>query len=162
MTFKPSDIDRVNADFYDSSESFDKIPFEDILPGLIKKYGKGQDVLEIGSATGVLAEWLTQLGYNVTCLEPARKPAAKAIAKGLSVQTVTIQNFQTHDQFDMVVAISSLIHVPRAELPEQIKKIARFLRPQGLFFASFIEGNREGLEDPTHKGKSRFFLDGQK
>lgn len=157
MTFKPSDIDRVNNDFYDNAESFDKIPFDDILPGLIKKYGKGRDVLEIGSATGVLAEWLVKLGYRVLCLEPARKPAAQATAKGLSVQTVTIQNFQTQEQFDMIVAISSLIHVSKTELPEQIQKIAHFLRPQGLFFVSFIEGNSEGLEDPTNKGKSRFF-----
>ncbi|MBS0615817.1 MAG: class I SAM-dependent methyltransferase [Verrucomicrobia bacterium] len=152
------DIDRLNSEFYNAAgSSFDKIPFEDILPGLIKKYGKGHEVLEIGSATGALAAWLEELGYSVTCLEPALKPAALAKAKGLRVQTLRIQDFETADTFDMVLAISSLIHVPKKELPAQIKKIARFLRPKGIFIASFIEGSDESLEDPTHKGKMRFF-----
>lgn len=151
-------IDETNCAFYNSSgDSFDKIPFESILPDLFLKYGTGLEILEIGSGAGALALWLTNHGYDVTCLEPAQELAARAVAKGLRVRPVTIQNFQEGLQYDMIVAISSLIHVPRKELPAQIEKIANLLKPGGLFFVSFIEGECDGFEDPTMTGKLRYF-----
>lgn len=151
-------IDQINSDFYDSfGDEFYKIPFEEILLDWIRKYGPGGDALDIGCATGALATWLICEDYKVTCLEPARRPAAITAAKGIPVQAVSIQNFQTDQKFDVIFAMSSLIHVPQSELPAQIKKIASFLKPKGIFFISMIEGETEGLEDPTMKGKSRYF-----
>ncbi|MBS0621173.1 MAG: class I SAM-dependent methyltransferase [Verrucomicrobia bacterium] len=153
-----SDIDKANREFYNCfGDSLEKIPFEEILPGLLQKYGAGKEVLEIGSGPGVLAAWLTQLGCQVTCLEPAEKPAAKAVERGLHVLPVTIQAYQPDTLYDSVIAISSLIHVPKRELPAQVEKIANVLKPSGLFFVTFIEGDQEGLEDPTETGKFRHF-----
>jgi 2-polyprenyl-3-methyl-5-hydroxy-6-metoxy-1,4-benzoquinol methylase len=70
---------------------------------------------------------------------------------------MTIQEFTTTLKYDCILAISSLIHVPKEELPRQIEKIASLLKSQGVFFASFIEGEGEGLEDPTMSGKLRYF-----
>ena len=151
-------IERVNNEFYNGSGGFfDKIPFDPILPPILLKYGVGKDVLEIGSGGGALASWLVNQGYNVICIEPAENLAKQAMKKGLKVYTTTIQDFETDHQYDNIVAISSLIHVPKADLPLQIKKICRLLKPQGLLFVSFIEGNDEGLEDPTKVGRLRYF-----
>jgi 2-polyprenyl-3-methyl-5-hydroxy-6-metoxy-1,4-benzoquinol methylase len=151
-------IDEINRDFYDSSGSFfNAIPFSPILPELFLKYGKGGAILEVGSGPGGLAVWLEDKGYEVTCLEPAKKLAEAAAEKGLTVYPFTIQEFETDLQYDCVIAISSLIHVPKEELPNQIKKIAGFLKPGGILFVSFIEGDSEGLEDPTNVGKLRYF-----
>ncbi len=151
-------IDEINRDFYDNSGSFfNAIPFSPILPELLVKYGKGDTILEVGSGPGGLAVWLEEKGYSVTCLEPSKKLSEAAAEKGLEVYPLTIQEFQTDRQYDCVVAISSLIHVPKEELPGQIKKIAGLLKPQGIFFVSFIEGDSEDLEDPTNVGKLRYF-----
>lgn len=151
-------IDEVNQDFYDNSGNcFDAIPFHSILPELFLKHGKGHTVLEIGSGPGALAIWLTKKGYEVTCLEPAKKLAKMASEKGLVVHPLTIQQFQSDLQYDCIVAISSLIHIPKKDLPDQIRKIAAFLKPEGIFFVSFIEGDDEGFEDPTKHGKMRYF-----
>lgn len=152
------DIDTINRDFYDSSgETFNAVPFDTLLPGLLEKYGKGDQILEIGAGPGALALWLRDKGYEVTCLEPSTILAEIARKKGLQVHPLTIQDFKTDLQYDCIVAISSLIHVPRKELPAQIDKIAHFLKPRGIFFVSFIEGEGEGFEDPTQAGKLRFF-----
>ena len=152
------DVDKINCDFYNNfADSFDKIPFESTLPGLLLKYGIGHKVLEIGSGAGALALWLTEHGYEVTCLEPAQELAAKAALKGVQVQAITIQNFHETHCYDMIVAISSLIHVPKIDLPSQIEKIANLLGPEGIFLVSFIEGDSEGLEDPTMLGMERYF-----
>lgn len=60
-------------------------------------------------------------------------------------------------KFDYVLAISSLIHIPRVEMPLQMRKISKLLEKEGLAFVSFIEGVGEGYEDPTNKGKMRYF-----
>lgn len=152
------DIDKANSDFYNQSgNSFNTIPFEPVLPELLLKYSIGHQLLEIGSGPGALAVWLKDLGYQVTCLEPAKKLAEMAVKKGLDVHPLTIQEFETDLQYDCIVAISSLIHVPKKQLPIQIKKIANLLKPRGIFFVSFIEGEDEGFEDPTKSGKSRYF-----
>lgn len=151
-------LDKINSDFYNQSgHSFDAIPFEAILPKLLQKYNIGHELLEIGSGPGALAVWLKGLGYQVTCLEPAEKLAEEAFKKGLEVYPLKIQDFETDLQFDCIIAISSLIHIPKVELPAQIEKIAKLLKAKGLFFVSFIEGEGEGLEDPTRTGKQRYF-----
>ncbi len=155
---KEEDIDGINRDFYNlSGDSFDKIPFDPILLNLFHQYKIAGRILEIGSGAGALASHLTQKGCEVMCVEPAQELALKASAKGLKVYPVTIQNFKEEEQYDNVIAMSSLIHVPKAELPLQIKKIVSLLKPNGLFFVSFIEGEGEGLEDPTQMQKLRFF-----
>lgn len=156
--FITQNIDQINREFYDNSgNSFNTIPFDTILPGLLLKYSKGHKFLEIGSGPGALGIWLKDKGYEVTCLEPAKKLAEMAIKKGLDVHPLLIQEFAADLQYDCIVAISSLIHVPKEDLPAQIKKIASLLKPQGIFFVSFIEGEGEGFEDPTKLGKLRYF-----
>jgi 2-polyprenyl-3-methyl-5-hydroxy-6-metoxy-1,4-benzoquinol methylase len=152
------DIDKINSDFYNQSgTSFNTIPFDPILTQLLQKYNLGHQLLEIGSGPGSLALWLKGLGYLITCLEPAKKLAEMAIKKGLEVHELTIQEFESDFQYDSILAISSLIHVPKKELPAQIQKIANLLKTEGMFFVSFIEGEDEGLEDPTMSGKLRYF-----
>lgn len=151
-------VTRVNNAFYnESGTSFDKIPFESLLPQLLLKYALGKEILEIGSGAGALASWLVEQGYNISCVEPAQELAKQAEEKGLKVYSTTIQQFQTDQQYDNIIAISSLIHVPKVDLPQQIQKIFHLLKPNGVFFVSFIEGENEGFEDPTQIGKLRYF-----
>lgn len=154
----PKSIDDINRNFYNTSgDSFDKIPFEPILTDLLLKYTVGNEILEIGSGAGALASWLTEQGCTVACVEPAQELAEKVKAKGLEVYPITIQNFYSDRRYDAIIAISSLIHVSKADFPIQIQKIAKLLKSNGLFFVSLIEGENEGLEDPTGVGKLRYF-----
>lgn len=150
-------INDINNEFYNKSGSrFDKIAFVEILPNLLLKYCAGKEILEIGSGTGALAFWLLKHGYQVSCIEPAQVFAKMTAEKGLRVYSTTIQDFHNDCQYDNVIAISSLIHVPKANLPSQIQKISHLLKPHGIFIVSLIEGDGEGFEDATHEGKLRY------
>jgi 2-polyprenyl-3-methyl-5-hydroxy-6-metoxy-1,4-benzoquinol methylase len=152
-------IDLMNSEFYNEySEFFDKIPFEDSLILLILKYLPNPgSILEIGAGAGALAAWMVNQGYEVACLEPAEKPAEKARLKGLNVITKRFQDYSSSSTFDGIIAISSLIHIPRSEMPLQIEKLSQLIKHEGTIILSFIEGQDEGYEDPTGKGKMRFF-----
>ncbi len=153
-------IDLMNNEFYNTyADSFDKIPFDEALIPLILKHLPVSrcDILEIGSGAGALASWMSKLGHNVICIEPAEKPAKKATEKGLDVRLMRFQDFSIIQKFDGLFAISSLIHIPRSDTPLQIQKMSQLLKREGVAFVSFIEGDCEGYEDPTGKGKNRFF-----
>ncbi len=155
-----SNFDEINNHFYNTfSDTFDRIPFADILPELFSKYmSKSENhILEIGSGAGALALWMEEHGHRVICIEPAKVAAEKARERGLEVLQMRLQDYSTSLKFDAIVAISSLIHIPRGEVADQIIKIAQMLKPNGLFIFSLIEGVDEGCEDPTGKGKERFF-----
>lgn len=152
--------DLLNSEFYNAyCDEFDKIPFEEILRPIIFNYFSKTNgkILEIGSGPGALAVWMTKLGCKVTCLEPAEKQAEKARLRGLDVRITKLQDYSTDRIFDGIVAISSLIHISRAEMPLQIKRLSQMIKFGGIFIASFMEGNSEEYEDPTGKGKKRFF-----
>lgn len=152
--------DLINKEFYNLyADHFDKIPFEDVLTKLVLKYvtkPKSQ-ILEIGSGAAALALWMTHLGHHVLCVEPAEKPAEIAKKKGLQVCISRFQDFQIDRKFEYIFAISSLIHIPKLEIPSQIKKISELIKNEGVAFISFIEGINESYEDPTGKGKMRYF-----
>ena len=154
------DIDAINAEFYHhSGDKFETFPhpFEILLPQLLEKYLKGHTILDIGSGPGALAVWLRDKGYEVICVEPSKRLAKRASQKGFKVYPLTFQKFETEEKFDCVVAISSLIHIPKRDLPTQLSKISKLLNPQGLFYVSFLEGEDEGFADPSKEGKVRFF-----
>lgn len=153
-------LDSINNEFYNAyAEFFDKIPFENILTELVLKYvpKPNSQVLEIGSGAGALALWMSNLGHKITCLEPAKNAAEIARKKGLDVRVTRFQDFYTDQKYDIILAISSLIHIPQLEIAPQIKKISELLCRDGVAFISFLEGEGEGYEDPTGKGKERFF-----
>lgn len=153
------DSDNYNNDFYNSyADEFDKIPFGETLTEIIPKYLRVPNhILEIGSGAGALAKWLTDKGHTVICLEPAAKAAARAQNKGLEVVITRFQDYMTNERFDAIIAISSLIHIPREDIPNQLQQIHKMLTSGGVAIITFLIGDHEGPEDPTQKGKLRFF-----
>lgn len=151
-------IDALNSDYYNNSKSaFDRIPCSRLLLPLLLSYKISGKVLEIGSGPGALALWLKEQGCDVTCIEPALEFAKIVASRSLKVFNCTLQEFDENETYDHVVAISSLIHIPKKELPLQIEKIASKLQKGGLFFVTFMKGENEAYEDPTSQGRLRFF-----
>ena len=87
----------------------------------------------------------------------AKKAAEKAKEKGLEVLETRFQDFHSNEKFDFIIAISSLIHIPRNDIPNQLNRISSFLKKEGLAFITFLEGTEEGYDDPTQIGNQRFF-----
>ena len=57
------------------------------------------------------------------------------------------------DMFDGIWACASILHLPKPELSETIKKIAVALKPGGVLYTSFKYGTFEGMRN------GRYFTD---
>lgn len=139
---------------------YERMPFAEILPPLIEKYKPqmpGFHALDIGSGPGALAQWLSQKGFSVLCLDPSEEMIKRCQEKGLRTFLGTIQEFTTNEKFDCICAISSLIHIKKDEIKEQLRKIAFLLNPQGLVFLSVLKGEGDSWADPEQVGIERFF-----
>ncbi|WP_112273082.1 class I SAM-dependent methyltransferase [Lentzea terrae] len=118
----------------------------------------GAKVLELGCGAGVpvtrkLAERHDVLGVD---LSQQQIDLARTNVRGARFEKadMTALDFPDHT-FDGIAAFYSILHVPRAEQPELIAKIARWLKPGGLFLASLGTGTPDVTE--TWLGVEMFF-----
>ncbi len=114
----------------------------------------GGAVLDAGCGSGRDALAFHRAGYEVTAFD-----GSAVLAKLASEQTrlpvlhMTFAEVDWSARFDGTWACASLLHVPRADLPNILHRLARSLRPGGVLFASFKLGTQE------RQAKGRYFND---
>jgi cyclopropane fatty-acyl-phospholipid synthase-like methyltransferase len=119
------------------------------LDELARGLPKDGTVLDLGCGAGVpVTRWLAQrfstTGVDVSArqLELARRHVPEAtLIKG----SMTEVEFAPQT-FDAVVAFYSIIHVPRTEQPALLRRIYTWLKPGGLFLATWAVNAWEGEE----------------
>lgn len=120
----------------------------------------GADVVDLGCGAGVpctaaLAQRHSVLGVDLSAAQLAlaaqRVPRARFVRQDLATLDLPA------DSVDAVTAFYSLIHVPRAGHATLLGRIARWLRPGGLFLATFSAGGEsDGVQD-DFQGVPMFF-----
>jgi SAM-dependent methyltransferase len=125
----------------------------DLLPS-------GAEVLELGCGAGVpvtqaLAEHCRVTGVDISAEQIAL--AERHVPDATFIRAdITTLGFPA-GSFDAVVAFYTLIHVPRAEHAALLARIAGWLRPRGLLFATMgAHDSPDGVE-PDWLGAPMFF-----
>lgn len=154
------EINQLNNRCYDAKADYwDRFPFPEFLPKEILQNHhpiSGMNALDIGSGTGLLAEWLCKNGFSVLCLDPSSEMVGRCREKGLTTIQTTLQTFSCDQKFGLITAVLSLIHLPKQEILAQLKRISDWLNPDGLFVLALIEGEGEGVAE-THSDYPRYF-----
>jgi cyclopropane fatty-acyl-phospholipid synthase-like methyltransferase len=110
----------------------------------------GAKVLELGCGAGVpstrqLAERHDVLGVD---LSRQQLDLARANVPGARFEKADMTALDLPEgEFDGIAAFYSILHVPRADQPALIAKIARWLKPGGLFLASLGVGTPDVTEN---------------
>jgi SAM-dependent methyltransferase len=163
-----TDPKRVVRDGYDAisdrytawSAEHDWAPRREHVKRLVELLPSGAHVLELGCGAGIpatveLARHFDVTGVDISAAQLGRArenvPAARFVHGDIASVDLP------EGQFDAVAAFYSLTHVPREEQPAVLARVARWLRPGGLFVASLgAHGNEATYERDWH-GATMFF-----
>lgn len=144
-------IARYDADaepFFAATVDIDMSP---LYAPFLAKLAPGAAILDAGCGSGRDARAFREQGYAVTAIEPS-PPLARlaAMYTGLLVEVKHFQAIDCCERFDGIWACASLLHVPLAELPAVLQRLARALRPAGVLYVSFKYGAGERDSDGRH------------
>lgn len=105
---------------------------------------KAAAVLDGGCGSGRDALAFATAGHQVTAFDGSDEMVRLAREHtGLPVLRMTFDEVAWDAAFDGIWTCASLLHVPRAELPDAMGRLARALKPGGAWMLSFKKGETE-------------------
>jgi len=130
--------------------------YTDIL-SVLDGIAPGRKLLEVGCGTGDFLAFAQGRGFSGVGTEPAPEAAQRAASKGLTVHSMTFNEFVAHSgaaRFDVVVMLNVLEHVPDAV--RTLRECKQALVPGGILcvrvpndFSEMQEAAREKVNaDP--------------
>jgi SAM-dependent methyltransferase len=98
-------------------------------------------ILDAGCGSGRDSKAFLDRGYQVVSIDASQEMVdATTILTAQQAHLLAFQEVGFSEEFDGVWACASLLHVPLAELPGVIGRLASALRPSGVLYASFKVG----------------------
>lgn len=117
---------------------------------------KGGTILDAGCGAGRDSKAFIDKGFDVTAIDASANLAKVAEAfTGRPVAVMRFQEVPWEKAFDGIWACASLLHVPKCELPDVFRRLARALKPGGILYASF----KSGTGERTDAKSGRLFTD---
>lgn len=117
----------------------------------VEQLPQGAHILDLGCGSGRDSKIFKDLGFTVTALDGSKALADKASEYlGQEVVVKQYQHLEYDREFDAVWACASLLHCPKTQLPDVLRRVIRALKPGGLLFMSFKHGETETID---HKGR---------
>ena len=128
------------------------------LDSIMLNFPANVKILDVGSGPGNHAAYLNQRGFDVLCLDISEKFLEMCKERGLKTIRMDFENLTfPEESFDVVWAYTSLLHIPKTNLPAVLNRIDKILNKDGFFVISMKEGNGEGFVE-FEDGKRWFSL----
>ena len=119
---------------FGQAHSWQLDPFLDRLP-------PGGRVLELGCGGGQDAARMKARGFSVDATDGTPAMVAKANERwNVDARVMAFDQLEAEAAYDGIWAHASLLHCPRAALPDVLARIHRALAPGGWHFASYKLG----------------------
>jgi 2-polyprenyl-3-methyl-5-hydroxy-6-metoxy-1,4-benzoquinol methylase len=134
----------ANAEEY-SAATF-KIDMDAIRSRFLCNVPAGARILDAGCGSGRDTVAFLKSGYSVKAFDGSTKMAQHAsIYSGQQCEVLRFQDMEFEQEFDAVWSCAALLHVPKSEMKDVLGRIVRSLKPSGIAYFSFIEGNDERI-----------------
>ena len=118
--------------------------YAEFLPH-VKQHGH---ILDAGCGSARDAAYFKNQGFTVSAFDAS--PALAKLASNYLQQPVEIKTFQELEcvnKYDGIWCCASLLHVPKAELPQVFLKLQNALKPDGVLYVSFKYGTQERIHN---------------
>lgn len=120
--------------------------YAEFLPH-VKQHGH---ILDAGCGSARDAAYFKNQGFTVSAFDAS--PVLAKLASNYLQQPVEIKTFQELEcvnKYDGIWCCASLLHVPKAELPQVFLKLQKALKPDGVLYVSF----KYGTQERVHNGR---------
>lgn len=132
-------------DFFNSTVNVD---MRSLYTPFLERIPQGGLILDAGCGSGRDSKAFLQQGYRVEAFDATAEMAKLASQHtGLSVKQMTFSDVDAVNHYDGIWCCASLLHVSAAELPDAMAKLARALKPDGIWYVSFKYGDGERVKD---------------
>lgn len=123
---------------------------------LFLKYVRQGKILDFGCGSGRDSLYFKNLGYDVYPIDGSKELCELAREyTNLDVRCINFSDFNDKNMYDGIWACATLLHVPRNELLNILKKLRDAIKKDGHIYACFMSGYNE----EEYKEDGRYFND---
>ena len=111
-------------------------------------------ILDFGCGSGRDSKAFLELGCRVDASDGSPEMCRQASdLAGIPVKNMLFQELDAIDTYDGIWACASILHLPRKDLAEVLRRISAALKPGGVLYTAFKYGDFEGVRG------GRYFTD---
>ena len=111
-------------------------------------------ILDFGCGSGRDTKAFLEAGYRAEATDGSHALCEIASAyTGIPVVQADFRDLDAVERYDGIWACASLLHLPRADLQDVLRKTEKALKPGGILYLSFKYGSFEGIRN------GRYFTD---
>lgn len=135
-----------NADeFFEGTVNVD---MSNIYQHFTKDLTKDALILDAGCGSGRDTKAFLDMGYSVEAFDASSELVSRASEfTGIKVKNRLFNDVDKIEKYDAIWCCASLLHVPEIELPKTLNKLAKALKPSGVWYVSFKYGNSQREKD---------------
>ena len=131
--------------FFSSTVNIDMTP---LYRPFLARIPEGGRILDAGCGSGRDSKAFSDLGYQVEAFDATAELVELARQHtGLPVSQMTFSEMDAVARYDGIWCCASLLHVGADELPDVMTKLAKALKPGGVWYLSFKYGEGERVKD---------------
>ena len=125
------------------------VEFTEMQDRFLEKLDPGAYILDFGCGAGRDTKYFLSQGYRVDAIDGSEQLCRIASDHtGIKVRQILCQELEANEKYDGIWACASILHLPKKELKEVLKKMLTALKNDGWIYTSFkygeYEGNRNG------------------
>ena len=114
----------------------------------------GALILDFGCGAGRDTKAFLEAGFRMEATDGSEELCTLASEHtGIVVRKMLFSELDAVDRYDGIWACASILHLPKTELADVLRRIETALKPGGVLYTSFKYGDFEGVR------KGRYFTD---
>ncbi len=135
---------------FDTTKRTEFDTFLELLPG--------KKILDIGCGAGENARYFIEQGFEVEPIDLSESMVSLSLKNGINAKVMDLEMMTfSPESFDGIWAVTSLLHVPKKNMPSVVKQLYALLKSQGILYVCVKEGEGEVMVPDQMDETERFF-----